>query len=126
VTRLLVDTDALLWWLSDDPRLSERAREAIADAANEPLVSAASIWEIAIKRSLAKLSAPDDLLAQIATQGFGWLPVKNEHAWQVRELPPHHRDPFDRLLVAQSLIERIPVVTRDERFAGYGVDVRWT
>ena len=126
MTRLLVDTPALLWWLSDDPRLSERAREAIADAANEPLVSAASIWEIAIKRSLAKLSAPDDLPAQIATEGFGWLPVKHEHAWQVRELPPHHRDPFDRLLVAQSLIERIPVVTRDERFAGYGVDVRWT
>jgi PIN domain nuclease of toxin-antitoxin system len=94
VSRLLVDTHALLWWLTDDPRLSEKAREALADPANDVLVSTASVWEIAIKRALGKLSAPDDLPDHIEAQGFSWLPVGAEHAWHVRELPPHHRDPF--------------------------------
>ena len=126
MSRLLVDTHALLWWLGDDPKLPEAVRAAIAEPANEPLVSAASMWEIAIKRSLGKLTVPEDLPAQITTGGFGWLPVTQEHAWEVRELPPHHRDPFDRLLIAQSLTERIPVITQDAHFAGYGIDVRWT
>jgi PIN domain nuclease of toxin-antitoxin system len=125
VSRLLVDTHAVLWWLSDDARLSPAAREAIAEPANEPLVSAASIWEIAIKRSLGKLSAPDDLVAHVVNEGFAWLAVKAEHAWEVRTLLPHHRDPFDRMLVAQALVEGVPVVTSDERFARYGVSVRW-
>jgi PIN domain nuclease of toxin-antitoxin system len=125
VSRLLVDTHALLWWLIDDPALSPTAREALADPANEPLVSAASMWEIAIKRSLGKLTGPDDLPDRIADEGFAWLPVSAAHAWQVRDLPPHHRDPFDRLLVAQALAERVPIVTADTRFDDYGVDVRW-
>jgi PIN domain nuclease of toxin-antitoxin system len=125
VSRLLVDTHALLWWLIDDPALSPTAREALADPANEPLVSAASAWEIAIKRSLGKLTGPDDLPDRIADEGFAWLPVSAAHAWQVRDLPPHHRDPFDRLLVAQALVERVPIVTPDTRFDAYGVDVRW-
>jgi PIN domain nuclease of toxin-antitoxin system len=125
VSRLLVDTRALLWWLIDDPALSPTAREALADPANEPFVSAASAWEIAIKRSLGKLPGPDDLPDRIADEGFAWLPVSAAHAWLVRDLPPHHGDPFDRLLAAQALIERVPIVTADTRFVAYGVDVRW-
>jgi PIN domain nuclease of toxin-antitoxin system len=125
VSRLLVDTHTLLWWLTDDSALSSAARDAIADPANEPLVSTASIWEVAIKSSLGKLSAPDDLPAQILAGGFGWLSVSAEQAWAVRQLPLHHRDPFDRLLVAQSLREQVGIVTRDEHFAAYGVETLW-
>jgi PIN domain nuclease of toxin-antitoxin system len=125
VSRLLVDTHALLWWLTDDEALSPVARAGIADAANEPVVSAASVWEIAIKRALGKLDAPDDLPDTIVAEGFTLLPVTAAHAWRVRELPPHHRDPFDRLLVAQALTEAIPVVTGDARFASYDVQIRW-
>jgi PIN domain nuclease of toxin-antitoxin system len=125
VNRVLVDTHALLWWLSDDAALSPAARETLADPANDPLVSAASVWEIAIKRSLGKLTAPDDLPDLIFDEGFSWLPITALHAWQVRELPNHHRDPFDRLLVAQALSEQLPVITADTRFTDYGVEVRW-
>jgi PIN domain nuclease of toxin-antitoxin system len=83
------------------------------------------MWEIAVKRSLGKLTVPEELPDEIVDAGFGWLPVAPEHAWAVRGLPLHHRDPFDRLLVAQALAERIPIVTRDERFAGYGVETCW-
>jgi PIN domain nuclease of toxin-antitoxin system len=125
VSRLLVDTHALLWWLADDPSLSPAARDAIADPTNEPLVSAASVWEIAIKRSLGKLTAPDDLADRIADEGFASLPISAQHAWTVRDLPMHHADPFDRVLVAQAVVEGVPIVTTDARFAEYGVDVRW-
>ena len=125
MTRLLVDTHAVLWWLADDPTLSDTARAAIGDPGNEPLVSAASLWEIAIKRALGKLSAPDDLPDVIANEGFGELPVVARHAWAVRGLPLHHRDPFDRLLVAQARVEGLPVVTGDPGFAAYGVGIRW-
>lgn len=125
MSRLLLDTHALLWWLGDDPGLSSDARVAIADPGNEPLVSAASVWEIAIKRALGKLEAPDELPSVIVEAGFAWLPVTAAHAWHVRDLPLHHRDPFDRLLVAQALLERLPVVTGDPRLADYGVATRW-
>ena len=125
MSRLLVDTHALLWWLADDPALSAAARAAIADGANEPLVSAASLWEIAIKQSLGKLTVPHDLPETIASEGFAVLAVDAQHAWRVRELPLHHRDPFDRLLVAQALTQQIPIVTTDPQFAAYGVNVRW-
>ncbi len=125
MTALLVDTQALLWWLTDDPALSSIARAEIADPANEPLVSAASVWEIAIKRALGKLTAPDDLLDSVRDGGFSWLPIVPEHAWAVGALPPHHGDPFDRLLIAQAQVEGLTVVTSDERFAEYGVAVRW-
>jgi PIN domain nuclease of toxin-antitoxin system len=125
VSRLLVDTHALLWWLTDDRGLSAAARAAIADPANEPLVSTASVWEIAIKRSLGKLTAPEDLPDVIFDGGFAWLPISAQHAWQVGRLPMHHRDPFDRMLVAQALTERLPVVTADAHFGEYGVEARW-
>lgn len=125
MSRLLVDTHALLWWLTDDAALSPTARDALADPATEALVSTASLWEIAIKRSLGKLTTPDDLPDRVTAEGFDWLPVSPMHAWHVRDLPAHHGDPFDRLLVAQALTERLPVVTADARFADYGVGVRW-
>jgi PIN domain nuclease of toxin-antitoxin system len=125
VSRLLVDTHVLLWWLGDDPALSDRARDAIAGPTTQPLVSAASVWEIAIKRSLGKLEAPDDLPEIITAEGFAWLPVGPGHAWRVRALPLHHRDPFDRILVAQALVEGLPLVTADARFGRYDVDIRW-
>lgn len=125
MSRLLVETHALLWWLTDDAALSAVAREAIADPANDPAVSAASIWEIAIKRFLGKLAAPDDLPDAIVGEGFTLLAVDARHAWRVRELPLHHRDPFDRLLAAQALTERMPIITADARFGAYGVELRW-
>jgi PIN domain nuclease of toxin-antitoxin system len=125
LTSLLVDTQAVLWWLADEPSLSQGARAALADPANEALVSSASLWEIAIKRSLGKLTAPDDLPEHILAAGFEWLPVSPAHAWVVRALPPHHPDPFDRLLVAQALAERVPIVTNDEQVADYGVETVW-
>jgi PIN domain nuclease of toxin-antitoxin system len=125
VSRLLLDTHAVLWWLADDPSLSRSAREAIAEPANEVLVSAASVWEIAITRALGKLTAPDDLVSTIADEGLAFLAVTPGHAWRAGELPMHHRDPFDRLLAAQALVEGIPIVTADRRFAPYGVGVRW-
>jgi PIN domain nuclease of toxin-antitoxin system len=125
VSRLLVDTDALLWWLDDAPELSAVARAAIADPANQPLVSTASVWEIAIKASLGKLTVPPELPDEIDDAGFTWLPVGVEHGWAARELPFHHRDPFDRLLIAQALEEHLPLVTRDPHFAAYGVACRW-
>jgi PIN domain nuclease of toxin-antitoxin system len=125
VSRLLVDTHVLLWWLTDDSSLSATAGSAIADPDNELLVSVASLWEIAIKRSLGKLTAPDDLPDRISDEGFSRLSLGASHAWEVGRLPMHHRDPFDRLLVAQALVERLPVITADPRFQPYGVDVRW-
>lgn len=124
MSRLLLDTHAVLWWLVDDPWLSKTAREAIADPANEPLVSAASAWEIAIKRELGKLDAPDDLVETIAVEGFAWLDVTAEHAWVVGDLPLHHRDPFDRMLLAQARVVGLPVVSAED-FSPYGVELVW-
>jgi PIN domain nuclease of toxin-antitoxin system len=125
MSRLLLDTHAVLWWLNDDTALSEPARALIADPANEPFVSTASVWEIAIKRSLGKLSAPETLPEAIGLSRLSWLGITVEHAWAVRTLPMHHRDPFDRLLVAQALSERVPLISTDDRLDAYGVDRRW-
>ena len=118
--RLLLDTHALLWWLDDDARLDPSAADAIADA-DVVAVSAASAWEIAIKQAIGKLTGPEDLSAQLSTNGFTELPVTVAHALAAGALPPHHSDPFDRMLVAQSLLEGLVVVTRDERLADYGI-----
>ena len=125
MSQLLVDTHAVLWWLADDAALSARAHELIADPRSVPLVSAASLWEIAIKRSLGKLEAPDDLLDVIAANGFVQLPVTADHAWAIQTLAFHHRDPFDRLLVAQAQRERVAIVSADRRLAAYDVEVEW-
>jgi PIN domain nuclease of toxin-antitoxin system len=118
--RLLLDTHALLWWLDDDARLDPSAADAIAEA-DVVAVSASSAWEIAIKQAIGKLTGPEDLSAQLSTNGFTELPVTVAHALAAGALPPHHSDPFDRMLVAQSLLEGLVVVTRDERLADYGI-----
>ena len=100
--RLLLDTHAFLWWLSQVSRLTAAARAAIADPRNEVFVSAVSGWEIAVKKAKGKLTAPDNLAAMVDTRGFTHLPLTYHHAEQAAVLPMHHRDPFDRFLVAQS------------------------
>jgi PIN domain nuclease of toxin-antitoxin system len=88
-------------------------------------VSVASLWEIAIESALGKLDAPDDLPTRVERAGFYLLPVASDHAWQVRRLPNHHRDPFDRLLIAQAQVERLPIFTADPLFDAYDVPTVW-
>ena len=121
--QLLLDTRVLLWWLTDDPALSARARDAIADAKNVVHVSAVSLWEIVIKRSLGKLELPDDWAEVLAREPMRRLPVTWDHALRVATLPDVHRDPFDRLLIAQALVEDLVLVTGDELLARYSVAV---
>jgi PIN domain nuclease of toxin-antitoxin system len=122
--RLLLDTHAWLWWLSDDRRLGRRARQALAHPRSEIYVSAASAWEIAIKESLGKLRVVKaDLEAEIAANGFVELPIRTRHALVAGRLAPVHEDPFDRMLVAQARVEELAVVTGDPVFAEYGVTV---
>ena len=121
---MLIDAHALLWFLAgDSKRITKALRTRIE--AEAMLVSTATLWEIAIKVGLGKLEAPDDLPARVEQLGFESLPVTADHAWQVRDLPSHHRDPFDRLLIAQAQVERLPVVTADPSFAAYDVTVVW-
>ena len=119
--RLLLDTHVLLWALEDSQALSVDARRSIADTRNEVFVSAVSIWEMEIKRSLGKLRAPDNLADTVQEAGFAALPITLAHAEQAGMLPPHHRDPFDRMLVAQALAEGLVVVTDDALIPKYGV-----
>ncbi len=124
--KLLLDSHAYLWWLADDGRLSKAAREAVADPGNAVLVSAATIWELEIKRALGRLDAGDaDLVAEIEANRFGELPVHAPHAAEAAGLPPHHVDPFDRMLIAQSRLEGLVCVTRDAVFEAYGVPTLW-
>lgn len=127
--KALLDTHTFLWWISDDPRLSERALEVISDGDNELLFSAASGWEIAIKAGLGKLDVSGDLTAwlgdQLSRNAVTVLPVYLGHALRVYDLPVLHRDPFDRLLVSQSIQEGIPVVSAGPQVARYPVDVVW-
>lgn len=116
----LLDTRILLWWLADDRRLSADVRGLITTA---PIVvvSAASAWEIALKRALGKLRAPADLAAVVARCGFSPLPITLQHAEAAGALPRHHHDPFDRMLIAQAEVEGLVIVTLDDRFRDYGV-----
>lgn len=122
--RLLVDSHPLLWFvLGNKKRLSATMRARVEDG--ESLVSIASLWEIAIKSGIGKLKAPDDLPERVQQLGFELLPITAEHVWRVRELPHHHRDPFDRLLIAQAQAGSLPIVTADSAFADYDVTVIW-
>jgi PIN domain nuclease of toxin-antitoxin system len=123
--RLLLDTHAALWWLGADERLGEEAERHIRDGTNQILLSAAVVWEVAIKRSLGKLDAPADFAATMRSAGAQPLAVSVEHAAAVEQLSPHHRDPFDRLLVAQAGIERATIVSRNTALSAYGVPVLW-
>ena len=119
---LLLDTQALLWWLAGS-RLSDAIVERIADPAELVVVSAASIWEASIKQALGKLKVPESLSAVVVDEGFEPLPITFDHAERAGALPPHHRDPFDRMLVAQALTEGLTVVTHDPAFEPYGVEL---
>ena len=125
--RLLLDTQCWLWMLAAPERLSAAARRLVTAADNELLLSAASAWEIAIKHALGRLRLPappaESLPPLMAKTGVTPLPVLHGHAFRVAELPRHHRDPFDRLLIAQAQVERLPILTADRVFARYEVEV---
>ena len=123
--RLLLDSHAFLWWVRDDPALTRRARTAIADAENECFLSHASVWEMAIKASLGKLKLPTTVerfvVEHCEANSFRLLPLTLGHIALVEGLPFHHRDPFDRLLIAQARHERMTLVSRDPSLKAYGV-----
>lgn len=116
---LLLDTHTFLWWLSDPGLLSPAATAAISDPQNRVLVSVAVLWEIAIKRAIGKLTAPIDLETDVARAGFELLPLEVRHIVATEQLPLHHRDPFDRMLIAQALVESATLVTRDPNMSRY-------
>jgi len=127
--RLLIDTHALLWWFLDDPALPASARKHFARAANTILVSAASAWEIAIKFRTGKLPGVSDLLADfpgyLGRERFDVLPISAEYAVRAGMLPGPHRDPFDRMLIAQAHAENVPILSNDSAFDAYGVRRLW-
>ena len=126
---MLLDTHAFLWWVSDSPKLSELARETIADERNEPIFSVVSGWEIAIKVGVGKLELPDPpekfVTGQLSRNDMEVLPLHLGHALRVHALPDHHRDPFDRLLVAQAIVEGIPLLSADPQIDLYPVNIIW-
>lgn len=127
--RLLLDTHTLLWFALTDPQLSGTATSLIMDAANEKLVSPASYWEIAIKISVRKyvLENPYDVFMgeSIEKNGFGYLHIEPKHTAALIGLPFHHKDPFDRLLIAQAMVEGIPVISNDSALDAYGISRLW-
>jgi len=118
---LLLDTHVLLWWLTDSPRLPQAFRDSLADPKLPCFVSAATVWEIGIKRAIGKLEAPSELIEILAEEGFNDLPITLAHAEAASNLPLHHRDPFDRMLIAQGHIEALTIATLDGHFSQYGV-----
>ena len=127
--RFLLDTHALLWWIFDDPELPAAVRGVLSDPGNEILVSSASAWEIATKHRIGKLPAAATLVQDIggwvARAGFAELPSTIAHAERAGAWPQPHRDPFDRMLAAQSALEPVPLVTRDEAFRSFGIQLFW-
>ena len=127
--RALLDTHALLWFLLDDPKLPQPAREFIADGTNAIAVSPASYWEIAIKISLGKYRLPEPygpfMERELERNMLSILPILPRHTSVLTDLPFHHRDPFDRLLIAQCLVDGLPIVSGDEIMDDYGVDRIW-
>ena len=127
--RVLLDTHAFLWWIMDDPQLSARGHALLRDGANELFFSAASGWEMAIKYHLGRLQLPqppeDFLPRHLHLNGIAALPISMRHALHAPTLPPLHRDPFDRMLVSQAQVERLPILTADSQIAQYQVDTVW-
>lgn len=120
----LLDSHTYLWWLTEDPKLSAEARQAIADPESMVHVSAATIWELSIKAALGKLDLGGaDLVEEIEENDFLELPMTARHAFAAATLPRHHEDPFDRMLIAQAQMERLTIVTRDPLFSAYGIAV---
>jgi PIN domain nuclease of toxin-antitoxin system len=127
--RLLLDTHTFLWFLLDDPQLSMTARDRIIDPDNDIEVSPATYWEIAIKISLGKYELPEPyevfIAREITTNDFHILPIEPTHTAVLTTMPFHHRDPFDRLLIAQAMVEQIPIVSRDSAFDAYPITRLW-
>ena len=125
----ILDTHSFLWFIAGDERLSSRARLFISDTANSPFLSIASLWEMAIKLSIGKLKLAQPIEVMIPYQmeinGIRLLDIKLEHVVIVATLPYHHRDPFDRLLIAQAMAEQMPIVTRDTQFGAYNIEQWW-
>ena len=127
--KALLDTHTFLWWVTNDPLLSAKVEGILRDRGNQIFVSAATGWEIAIKSQIGKLNFPTPpepfMLQQLALNSFVTLPIRLEHGLRVYHLPLYHRDPFDRILIAQSQLEGMPILTTDSKIAQYGVDVIW-
>lgn len=123
--RLLLDTHGLIWWWENDPRLSGPVREALRLPETEVFVSVVSAWEIAIKTACGKLRVDADVEAEVERDGFSKLGVEFRHAAEAATLPLHHRDPFDRMLIAQARVEGLTLVTADARFKPYAVPIFW-
>ena len=117
--RYLLDTHVVLWWYLDLPKLERRHKQIIADNGNELYVSAAAIWEIEVKRRNGKLDCPIDMMERIKADGFTILPIMAEHLVPLRTIPPIHNDPFDRLMVCQSIVEKIPLISYDPNVNAY-------
>lgn len=120
--RYLLDTHVFLWWLSGDSSLGPRSMEVISNGMNDVYVSAATTWEISIKKAMGKLKSPDDMDAVVEEERFLKLPISLYHGQIAGSLPSHHRDPFDRMLIAQAQAEGLILVTSDKMFAKYGVN----
>jgi PIN domain nuclease of toxin-antitoxin system len=127
--KFLIDTHCWLWWLSEPERLNATARRRIANRRNAVFFSAGSAWEIAIKAALGKLRLPepaaDYVPSRVSGQGMVPLPINQRHALHLEKLPLHHRDPFDRILIAQAQTEGLPVLTADSHFQSYDVKILW-
>ncbi len=120
---LLLDTHVLLWWLDDNPNLANTAKHAVSNKANLVFISSVVIWEIRIKQSLGKLNIPPDFWSVYKDQPFEWLDITADHAFAVGDLPILHRDPFDRMLIAQAKIENLTLVTHDSQIKRYDVPI---
>jgi PIN domain nuclease of toxin-antitoxin system len=127
--RVLLDTHAFLWLITDDDRLSGNARQTFLNTENSLFFSAASLWEICLKKSLGKISLKDGWLQAIQEEmeinTIQWLPIEMRHCAEVAELPFYHRDPFDRMLIAQAIAEEMKLLSRDSRLANYAIELIW-
>lgn len=121
--RLLLDTHVLLWWLEGSDKLSESTANVIADEATDTIVSVVTVWEVSIKQSIGKLKIDGDLRQHMRDQFFRELPIVGDHAVAVRDLPWHHKDPVDRLLIAQARCEGLTLVTADQAISAYDVPI---
>lgn len=121
---LLLDTHIVLWWLADDATLDPAVKSRL-DVEAEVFVSSATVWEVGIKQALGKLAGDQDLAERVRDSGFAILPITADDAIAAAKLPLHHRDPFDRMLIAQAAGERLTVMTRDRQFAAYGVPIEF-
>ncbi|MBF2057873.1 MAG: type II toxin-antitoxin system VapC family toxin [Cyanobacterium sp. T60_A2020_053] len=119
--KFLLDTHILLWWLGDEAKLSPQIRAVICHPENMIFVSAATVWEMSIKKSLGKLFVPNNLLEKLKDNYFRVLDITAEHGLKVTDLPLHHKDPFDRMLIAQAMIEDLTIITLDTKFPLYDI-----